>query len=1064
MLVYMLHISCRIKKSIPIVRKRQRRCKRLGLSLVVFCTFLLLTNTGCISAALAADASLPQQPAEPITGQVKNAQGEPLPNVTIRLKGTNQYALSDENGAFRIAVESLPAVLEFSFIGYAKVEWQVRSRAPLSIVMEETIAGMNELVVIGYGKVKKKDLTGSIVNVNMDDIKDEPVTSVDLALQGRIPGADIMATTGEPGATTTIRIRGTRSITATNEPLIVVDGVIDGVSSLNDINTADIASISVLKDASATAIYGSRGSNGVIIITTKHGNKGKPAITLRSTLGFSQLPRKLDIMNAAQFAQYRNDYAYFSTADNYGSIGPTTPQSKYPYPDPLSKGEGTDWVKEITRVAPYHTHFLSISGGGEKTNYYASVGYDNNQGIIQKSGMQRITGRLNLDYQLFDWLKVGYKYNFANSDQDQNLVTIGGASWWRGAIFLNPLIKTQSNFNDLWYSGQKFNSPRAILDNGVIRNLKKNNSTNTVFMELEPVKDLKIVSQLNYYSYARHTFQFDPGNLPAKEEGEGARAYRGEYTSHNLMSQTTLNYLHDWGDTHHLDFTLGFIGQQRGGDNFTLTGEGYQSDFIKWNNMNSIPDKENYSAGSSNSSQTSLSYLARVNYNYANRYYLTITGRRDGSSNFAANKKWAFFPSAAIKWTVSNEAFMQSVDWLDELSFRMSAGRTGNDGISSYNSLSALGSTTNGYLFDGSQPVAFYPSRLASENLTWEKTDMYNVATDIALFKNKVNITFEAYMSYTSDLLLNVQVPRHTGYTTRLANVGKTSNKGMEFSVQTRNISQADFSWTTTFSIAHNKQRVEDIATVDYVPVYSGNSNNSYMMYGYVKDYPLNALWGFQYGGPWKSPEEVERNKITHGYVSTAPSMYTPGAPRYYDINHDGVLNENDLIYLGNADPYVYGGLQNSFDIGAFTLGVFVNYSLGGEIYNISEQWMAGGNLTNQYTYMLNGWHPVRNPNSNLPRAGAVDNIASDRMVYDASYLRLKTVTIGYRWDVARLTNNVLRDVQFSLSGENLLLWKKYNGFDPDVSSEGTSSTLRRADIGAYPKPRTFVASIQIRY
>src|SRR5690606_1789129 len=359
---------------------------------------------------------------------------------------------------------------------------------------------------------------------------------------------------------------------------------------------------------------------------------------------------------------------------------------------------------------------------------------------------------------------------------------------------------------------------------------------------------------------------------------------------------------------------------------------------------------------------------------------------------------------------------------------------------------------------------AFYPSRLASEALSWEKTDMYNIATDISLFNNRVNLTLEGYLSYTSDLLLDVQTPRHTGYNTRFANVGKTSNKGVEFSVETRNIDKTDFSWTSNFSISRNKQMVEDIGTLDYVGVYHANSNNSYMMYGYVQDYPLNALWGFQYMGTWKSIEEVERNRITRGYVSSAPSMYTPGAPRYIDQNHDGVLNENDLVYLGNSDPFVYGGLMNSFQYKNFSLGVFLNYSVGGKIYNISEQWMAGSNLTNQYKYMLNGWHPVRNPNSDLPRAGAVDNIASDRMVYDASYLRLQSVSFGYRWDVSNWTNGKLRDIQFMLAGENLLLWKEYNGFDPDVSSQSGTSTLRRVDIGAYPKPRTIVGSIQIRY
>src|SRR5690606_12775471 len=311
------------------------------------------------------------------------------------------------------------------------------------------------------------------------------------------------------------------------------------------------------------------------------------------------------------------------------------------------------------------------------------------------------------------------------------------------------------------------------------------------------------------------------------------------------------------------------------------------------------------------------------------KYYLTVTGRRDGASNFAANKKWAFFPSAALKWTISNEDFLQDVHWLGEFSLRASGGRTGNDGISSYRSLAALASSTNGYLFDGSQPVAFYPSRLASEALSWEKTDMYNIATDISLFQNRVNVTLEGYLSYTSDLLLDVQTPVQTGYATRFANVGKTSNKGVELSIETFNIDRPDFSWSSVFSISHNTQMFEDIGVFDYVNVYGAYGNNSYMMYGYVKDYPLNALWGFQYAGTWKSTEEIERNRVTKAYVSASNAQYFPGSPRYLDINHDGVFNENDQIYVGNADPFVYGGLQNNFRYKNLSLGVFFNYSLG---------------------------------------------------------------------------------------------------------------------------------------
>ncbi len=999
-----------------------------------------------------------------IRGVIKDVNGNLLPGVTVKGKNISTISVSDNQGFFEIKVTEIPTTLSFNLMGFQALEKRITATRDIVVILQETVSEVDEVVVIGYGEVKKKDLTGSVVNVKMDDVRDAPVLSVDLALQGRVPGADIMASTGEPGAPASIRIRGTRSITATNEPLIVVDGVLDGVSNLTDINTADIESLSVLKDASATAIYGSRGSNGVIIITTKQGKRGKDQINLRSTFGISQLPRKLDLMNASQYAQYRNDYALFTSAAPYTDININSPLSAYPYPDPLSLGKGTDWVDEITRVASYHTHNLSLSGGTEKANYYASVAYDNTQGIIKRSGLDRITGRLNIDYKIFPWMKVGWKYNLTKRDEDQNLVTIGGTNWWNGAIYLNPMIKVYENFNDLWYSGQTFNSPRSILDLGVIRNLKRDGATNTGYIEIEPIANLKFNSQLTYYNYGQHTFRFEPSTLPAKGANEGALAYRGEFTEHNLMSQNTLNYLKKF-NRHHIDFTAGFIGQKIFSDNLTLQGDGYQSDAILWNNMNAIPDKENYSATSNNNNKTSMSYLGRVNYHFNNKYYITLTGRRDGASNFASNNKWAFFPSGALKWNISEENFMKDMKWINEFSLRTSAGRTGNDGISSYRSLAALSSSTSGYLFNGSQPVAFYPSRLASDQLSWEKTDMYNVATDISLFDRRVNIVLEAYLSYTKDLLLDVQTPTQTGYTTRFANVGKTSNRGLEFSIETRNIEKENFDWSSSFSISHNRQMVDNIGHFDYVNVYGAYGNNSYMMYGYIEDYPLNALWGFQYAGTWKNQEEVDRNKITKSYVSASSNQYQPGSARYIDTNHDGVFNEQDQIYLGNADPFIYGGLQNNIRYKNLTVGLFLNYSLGGKIYNVSEQWLGnGGFITNQYAYQLDAWHPVRNPISDLPRAGSTDNIASSRMVHDASYLRLKSLAIGYNIDLGKITNNKLKSVQLGLAGENLFVWKKYNGFDPDVSSQSSNSTLRRVDIGAYPKPRTIVGSIQIRY
>ena len=601
--------------------------------------------------------------------------------------------------------------------------------------------------------------------------------------------------------------------------------------------------------------------------------------------------------------------------------------------------------------------------------------------------------------------------------------------------------------------------------------IERTSLNHTAYLEVALAKGLKLRSQNSYYSFQRHTYRYYPGSLPAKNEGEGGQAYRAEFHEFSLSSENTLSYKLETKSGHNIDALAGFTAYRYKSDNFTLSGQGYMDDDVLWNNMNAVTDKETYSAATGLTKRTKMSLLARFNYNYKQRYYLTVTGRYDGSSNFAANNKWGFFPSVALKWNAAKENFLKDVRWIDELSLRLSAGRTGNDAISAYRSLAAMSSTTSGYLFDGMQPGAYYRSRLASPNLTWEKTDLYNAALDLAFFNNRLMITAEGYISKTRDLLLTVQTASATGYTSRYANIGKTSNKGVELSIESRNIVRPKFSWTTNLTIAHNKQNVDDIGSEDFVTALSSPGNNPYMMYGYVKGYPLNALWGFKYGGTWKSVEEFERNSVTNTYVSAlainsdaASRKASLGMPRYYDINNDGSLNNDDLVYQGNADPDLYGGLQNNFRFGRLNVGIYFTYSLGGKIYNYSELYMAGSSMSNQYRYMLEAWHPVRNPQSNLPRAGAVDaHVPSDLMIYDASYIRLKNITVGYTFDLSK-RSKFIRDITLNLSAENLHIWKKYNGFDPDVSTDSSDSALRRVDLGAYPKPRTIVFSIQLRY
>ena len=997
-----------------------------------------------------------------VGGKVSDSSGEPLAGAMVFVQGPDgnplATAMADIDGSYKISCGA-DDVLEFRYLGMKDVSEKVGGRERIDVVMQPDAATMlDEAVAIGYGSVRREDLTGSVSNVKMGEIRESPATSVDQALQGKIAGADIMSTSGEPGAATSIRIRGTRSIEASNEPLIVVDGVMDAVSDLNDINPADIEDISVLKDASSTAIYGARGANGVILITTKAGSiqpASKPNITFKATAGISMLPFKPDIMNATEFSIYRNEYSYF----RYG-YDSTRPVSSMTVPDPFSYGEGTDWIDAITKIAPYQNYYFSIGGGGKATKYFFSASYTDNDGIIKKSGEKRFTSTFSINHQLFKWLKVGYKMNFTYRRTENPLTQIGGKSWWNSAMYLSPLIGERDNYNPLYYQGAVINTPVSVIENETDYYRRFSNSQ-TIWGEADITQWLKFKVQYNFLQFDRQRFRYYKSTLPAKQGREGGDAYQESLPEYHHTVEANLNVSKDWKKIHHLDAVAGFTGFIIDYTRMSVQGKGYLVDTMAWNDLGAVQDKETYTIDSYGRKKITESFLARVNYNYRKRYYLTVTGRVDGASNFADRRKWGFFPSASAKWNIHNEKFLSGAKNVDELSLRVSAGQTGNDAIGYFLSQAAV-SSFSGYLIDGSRVTSYRPSRISSPDLTWETTTLYNVGLTGKFFNNRLSVTAEAYISRTKDLLLEVSVPKSTGYSKILQNLGVTSNKGLELTIDSRNIVRKNFTWETSFTISHNNQRVLDVGTEDFVSVYNSPSNNPYMMLGYVKGYPLNALWGFHYAGVWHNEEEVARNEITHAYAGQTASRGL-GLPRYVDVNHDGVLTQDDLCYLGNADPVIYGGLNNSFRYKNLRLNMYWTYSLGGKIYNYTMFWMAGGIYTNQYRFMLDSWHPVRNPESNIPRAGNYETaVPSDFMVYDASYLRLQDLSLSYTLKLSKKT--FLKDIVFTISGNNLLLFKYYNGFDPDVSTDASGSKIRRMDVGAYPKARRVVFSIQVRY
>ena len=999
-----------------------------------------------------------------VSGTVRDENSEALTGAIVVVKsgGANGTVASssttDAAGRYTVQCKDNDYI-SVHFLGYAETVLPVKGKTTIDItMMPDAGQQLEDVVVIGYGAVKKADLTGSVTNVKMAEIRDEPVLSVDQALQGRIAGMEVTSTDGEPGSDAVIRIRGTRSITASNDPLIVVDGVMDAVSSLSDINPSDIEAISVLKDASATAIYGARGANGVIIITTKGSADASDAgqnlaISFRASAGVSSLPRNLDLMNAEQYGIYRNEY--FQHIGTSANMDMTTPLSGMSVKTPFTNGEGTNWIQDVSRVAPYQHYSLSMNGFAGKQKFYAALSYSDEQGIIKESGKQNITGTLNITNDIFKWLRVYANLRYQYRFQDNFLTQIGGGGIQYAAQYLSPLIRPNDSYNPLAQGN-------STIDNAVARLKENTDKTDRSMLNISVGANVRIAAPLkyktkfNYYFFDRQRYKYNPSTLPSRTEAMGGYAYRQNYGEQSLYVENTLEY--SWENkNHHFDVTLGQTFKHFTSQAFSLDGDGYIVDEVKWNNMGAVLNKESYGASTSKTVKDKMAFFLRSNYNYKRRYYLTLTGRLDGASNFAANHKWGFFPAVAFRWNIAREPWLRNAEWLDDLSLKLSLGQSGNDLNQAYRSLARMDGSSGGYPWNGSYSQDYWQARIASPSLTWETTTSGNIALDFAILNNRFGFTFEAYRAVTTDLLLTVKTAQHTGYDNKYQNIGRTTSQGLELTLNSRNIVKRGFVWTSSFTISHNSSIVNDIGSE--AEVSSRNSpTGGYMTIGYRVGYPVNAFWGFQYAGVWHNQEEINRNKITHSYANDASSTKL-GYPIYIDQNHDGSLNSEDIVFLGSPDPIVSGGLQNTFRIKGLSIGVFFSYSVGGKAFNYSEFYMAGSRRTNQYAYMVNCYHPIKNPNSNLPRAGIYDGnaVPSSFLVHDSSYFRLKTVSIGYRFN---LKSRILRELEVSCSGENLYLWTNYNGFDPDVSSGGTNGY----DNSYYPKPRRVVLSLKLQY
>ena len=989
-----------------------------------------------------------------VTGQVVGDDGMPVISAAVMVAGTDNGVVTDIDGKYTIKKVKIDDVLIFNCLGYVEQRVKFEGQKDINVVLKLDSKMIDETVVIGYGTASKSDLTGSVGVVEMDKVISPIAVSADQALQGRIAGVDIMTLGGEPGGGSSIRIRGTRSISAGNDPLIVVDGIMDAVESFSDINPDDIKNVTVLKDASSTAIYGSRGSNGVILVTTKGQENTKLSVTLTANVGLSELARKLDVMNASEFAHYRNMYK-----EVYTYYQDPTKEFTPLFSNPDSYGTGTDWQDVLTRKGITQAYKLAVNTGNSKGHAFFSFSYDDVQGILLGSDMQRYSTLLKVDKKLFKWLTVGSRISFAVRHNDLSKIKMNGGT--TSPACLSPLVgKT-----DIWnrYSDEG-STGAAVFNSPYLVSLNETNYSNVLYLNIAPwveatlAKGLKLKSTFSYVLNETDTFFYSPASMPiATNRKTGGTASHNDFFKNSYLSETTLTWNKTIKKVHKLNLMGGFTGQLTNTDRHYVYGVGYLDDNVGPYNMSAIMDKRNLSVTSSQTELKRMSVLSRLNYSYKSRYFVTLTARGDGSSNFAAGHKWAFFPAAAFKWTISNESWLQvaKMNWLSNLALRLSAGRSGNDSVATYVSQAALTTGVSSWLFGDSQLLSYAPSRLDNKNLTWEKTDSYNLGVDMTILRGRLEMSADAYLSYTSDLLLQVKNAHQTGYTSRYANVGNTRGWGVEYSITSHNISKKNFEWETTFNISHSTSIVTEIgADYENVPTYSVGG---LMAFGYVKGYPANAVWGLQYCGVWHNDQERADNMLTNSYKSYQDYN---GYSKYADKNNDGVLDRNDLVYLGTTDPIVAGGLNNNFRIGKLSMGVYFTYSVGGVVYNLTELYLGTANTaSNKYRYMDQGWSPS-NTESDIPSANSKDGYGSSRFVHDASYLRLKNVSLSYTFDLSKKIKT-LKDITVSAYGENLWLLSKYNGYDPDVTGSGA---VRRLDNAAYPNPRTYMISLKFRY
>jgi len=1006
-----------------------------------------------------------------VSGKVTDPAGASLPGVSVVIKGTTIGSITDANGNFTLSKVSADAVLQFSFVGMKKQEVKVGGKQTINVILEDDAIGLDEVVAIGYGTMKKSDLTGSIASVGSAELKNSVVNTPDQALQGKVAGVQVRTDSHAPGGGISVQVRGTSSLSASGQPLYVVDGFpisnefvtvatsesgeASSPNPLNSIDPSNIESIEILKDASATAIYGSRATNGVVLITTKRGAGGKAKIEFETSQSVDYCSKYLEVLGAKEWAGIVNE-----ANDQNGKAHTFTDEAI------AAMGDGTDWQREVYRSAIGKKYKLSVSGGTPDLRYLVSGNYSDQDGIVKGTNFKRYSTNVNIDANLSKKISIGSNIMFSNSVETMLPNDSKGYSSSASVvsnIFNAPvhIPAKDSDGNYTFFSNyiggnREGDNPLYMVENYDV-NANTTRFLGSAFANFKIVDGLefKVRLGLDYRDWRYKSYY--PIKSIAAMSLKGSASQLSEKTM-NVLNENVFEYKKTFAGKHQISAMAGFTNQTENDEYIKAVGYGFPSDAYKYNNLGIATTQ---SISSLATKWTLLSYIGRVNYSLNNKYLVTATARYDGSSKFGANNKYGFFPSVAGAWRMSEENFIKRLNVFSNLKLRVGYGTTGNERIGLYNSLATISNDkdyNSGYVFGGNLVGVAYPKNISNPDLTWEKSADVNLGVDLGFFNNRINFTVDIYKKKTTALLLNVPLPTESGYTSVLQNVGSMENKGIEFSLQSTNIKSSVLSWTTNFNLSINRNKILDLGGQSQMFagwVGGGNSKlNGGNIVRLAPGKPVGSFYGVVWEGIWKSAEEIAS-------VGTMKSA-KPGSARLKDVNKSGTFDANDCQYIGNPNPDFTFGFSNEFSYKQWSLSVYTYGEIGQDIASFKRLFAAG---TAVYAPDRRERWTASNINGTrlAASAGYPAMINSDE-IYDGSFVRIKTIVLGYSIPVRKLNIGFLESAKISVSAENPFTFTKYPFYDPEINSFGSSNSVKGVDRFSYPASKAFRVGINVSF